>query len=236
MQQYFLFFHLFIKNAFASFSLCFSIVFIYIFYYFNYLFSFRSVVVSISRRHWKIAEELIICTLWIESFQQFLLWQWQHTRQIGWQRAAQRTAKGQRLQSVTANDVRTEREKEKRVPEAKRVSISERGRERLHASERGASFISGASYDANGRAKQSSKHDTHIHTHSHTPRGVKRQSSTDQSECCESKIYIEQLPTLTQSHIYRHMLIVLKRGENEMQRNEWVAQNVRNKMETGTWK
>lgn len=38
-------------------------LYLYIFFfYFNYLFSFRSVVVSISRWHWKIAEELIFCT------------------------------------------------------------------------------------------------------------------------------------------------------------------------------
>lgn len=57
---------------------------------------------------------------------------------------AQRTAKGQRLQPAPGE----------------RWAQKERKRdERLRARERGASVNSGASYDANGRAKQSRKHE-----------------------------------------------------------------------------
>lgn len=121
---------------------------------------------------------------------------------------AQRTAKGQRLQPAPGE--RWAQEERKRD-------------ERLRARERGASVNSGASYDANRRAKQSRKHETL------PPRGVNRRArARPRANADEREIYIGQLPALS------HMLIVLKRGENEMQRNEWAAQNVRNKMETGT--
>lgn len=58
--------------------------------------------------------------------------------------------------------------------------------------------------------------------------------TTARTNADEREIYIGQLPVLSQAST--HMLIVLKRRENEMQRNEWATQNVRNKMETGTWK
>lgn len=94
---------------------------------------------------------------------------------------------------------------------------------------------SGASYDANGRAKQSSKQGTH---RPYAEGGKSPAEGRERESEWESKIYIGQLPTLTHTntHTPMQMLIVLKRGENEMQRNEWAAQNVRNKMEAGTWK
>lgn len=114
---------------------------------------------------------------------------------------------------MTANDVRAEREKEKRVPEAKRVSISERGRERLHASERGASFNSGASYDANGRAKQSSKHGTHTYTQSHAEGGKTAEQHRPERMLREQNLHRAAADTHTVSHIQAHAYCVETRRE-----------------------
>lgn len=164
--------------------------------------------------------------MFFEQF--FLLWQWQHTRQIGWQRAAQRTAKGQRLQSVTANG---------RVRGKERVSISPRMRERARQSREQESaapvWNSGASYDANGRAKQSSKQGTH---RPYAEGGKSAAEGRERVRVREQNLHRAAANTHTHIHTHMQMLIVLKRGENEMQRNEWAAQNVRNKMEAGTWK
>lgn len=66
------------------------------------------------------------------------------------------------------------------------------------ARERGASvWNSGASYDANGRAKQSSKQGTH---RPYAEGGKSAAEGRERESEWESKIYIGQLPTLT--HIY----------------------------------
>lgn len=84
---------------------------------------------------------------------------------------------GQRTTTAVSDSKRCENREREKKKESARGQESfdfrerERERERLHASERGASFNSGASYDANGQAKQSSKHYTHTHTQSHAEGG-----------------------------------------------------------------
>lgn len=138
---------------------------------------------------------------------------------------------GQRTTTAVSD---SERESQ-RQRESFNFTENERESEAIkRARERGARvWNSGASYDANGRAKQSSKQGTH---RPYAEGGKSAAEGRERVRVREQNLHRAAANTHTHIHTHMQMLIVLKRGENEMQRNEWAAQNVRNKMEAGTWK